>query len=108
MTFLIPLTRHPRFVECRASGRFAAGNQGEPALTEFAKFALLGLGLGGIYALAAQGIVLVYRGSGVLNFAHGAMAAVGAYAYVEALDAGVSHDGSRSSSASWPPRSSAR
>ena len=49
---------------------------------------MLGLGLGGIYALAAQGIVLVYRGSGVLNFAHGAMAAVGAYAYVEALDRG--------------------
>ncbi|HZP31032.1 MAG TPA: ABC transporter, partial [Acidimicrobiia bacterium] len=57
-------------------------------MTEFAKFALLGLGLGAIYALAAQGIVLVYRGSGVLNFAQGAMAAVGAYAYVEALDGG--------------------
>ena len=49
---------------------------------------MLGLGLGGIYALSAQGIVLVYRGSGVLNFAHGAMAAVGAFAYVEAGDAG--------------------
>ncbi|HEX6312133.1 MAG TPA: branched-chain amino acid ABC transporter permease/ATP-binding protein [Acidimicrobiia bacterium] len=57
-------------------------------MTEFWKFALLGLGLGGIYALAAQGIVLVYRGSGVLNFAHGAMAAVGAFAYVEADEAG--------------------
>ncbi len=49
---------------------------------------MLGLGLGAIYALAAQGIVLVYRGSGVLNFAQGAMAAVGAYAYVEATDGG--------------------
>jgi ABC-type branched-subunit amino acid transport system ATPase component/ABC-type branched-subunit amino acid transport system permease subunit len=57
-------------------------------MNEFLKFGLLGLGLGGIYALAAQGIVLVYRGSGVLNFAHGAMAAVGAFAYVEAADAG--------------------
>ncbi len=57
-------------------------------MTEFLKFALLGLGLGAIYALAAQGIVLVYRGSGVLNFAHGAMAAVGAFAYIEALDGG--------------------
>jgi sulfate-transporting ATPase len=61
---------------------------GGALLTEFLKFALLGLGLGGIYALSAQGIVLVYRGSGVLNFAHGAMAAVGAFAYVEALEAG--------------------
>jgi sulfate-transporting ATPase len=57
-------------------------------VNEFLQFGLLGLGLGGIYALAAQGIVLVYRGSGVLNFAHGAMAAVGAFAYVEAGDAG--------------------
>jgi ABC-type branched-subunit amino acid transport system ATPase component/ABC-type branched-subunit amino acid transport system permease subunit len=61
---------------------------GRTLLTEFLQFGLLGLGLGGIYALSAQGIVLVYRGSGVLNFAHGAMAAVGAFAYVEALDAG--------------------
>ena len=57
-------------------------------MNEFVRFGLLGLGVGGIYALAAQGIVLVYRGSGVLNFAHGAMAAVGAFAYVEAADAG--------------------
>jgi sulfate-transporting ATPase len=57
-------------------------------VTEFLKFALLGLGLGAIYALAAQGIVLVYRGSGVLNFAHGAMAAVGAFGFIEAIDAG--------------------
>ena len=62
-------------------------DEGGLTLTEFAKFALLGLGLGAIYALAAQGIVLVYRGSGVLNFAQGAMAAVGAYVYVAATDA---------------------
>jgi len=58
------------------------------------QFGLLGLGLGGIYALSAQGIVLVYRGSGVLNFAHGAMAAIGAFTYVEALDAGWGTAGS--------------
>lgn len=57
-------------------------------MTEFFKFALLGLGLGAIYALAALGIVLIYRGSGVLNFAHGAMAAVGAFVYFEALNGG--------------------
>jgi ABC-type branched-subunit amino acid transport system ATPase component/ABC-type branched-subunit amino acid transport system permease subunit len=57
-------------------------------MTEFGEFALLGIGLGAIYALAAQGIVLVYRGSGVLNFAHGALVAVGAFAYVEADEAG--------------------
>jgi ABC-type branched-subunit amino acid transport system ATPase component/branched-subunit amino acid ABC-type transport system permease component len=43
------------------------------------RFALLGLGLGALYALTAHGIVLVYRGSGVLNLAHGAIGMAGAY-----------------------------
>lgn len=47
------------------------------------QFALLGLGAGAIYALLAQGVVLVYRGSGVLNFAQGAMAMAGAYVFYE-------------------------
>lgn len=42
------------------------------------QFALIGLGTGAIYALAAQGVVLVYRGSGVLNFASGAIGMMGA------------------------------
>src|SRR5581483_6559267 len=43
------------------------------------RFALLGFGIGAMYSLAAQGLVLVYRGSGVLNFAHGAIGVAGAY-----------------------------
>jgi len=42
-------------------------------VTEFAAYTIIGLGLGGIFALAALGIVLIYRATGVLNFAHGAM-----------------------------------
>ncbi|MCW2529598.1 MAG: putative branched chain amino acid transporter ATP-binding protein, partial [Pseudonocardiales bacterium] len=53
-------------------------------MTEIWKFAALGLGAGALYALAAIGLVLVYRGSGVVNFAQGAMGMVGAYAYYEA------------------------
>ncbi|MDT5046068.1 MAG: hypothetical protein QOG75_1921 [Mycobacterium sp.] len=53
------------------------------------RFALLGLGTGGIYALAAQGIVLVHRGSGVLNFAHGATGMVGAFCFYDLLDRGL-------------------
>ena len=45
------------------------------------RFALLGLGAGAVYALTAQGIVVVYRGSGVLNFAHGAVGMIGAFAF---------------------------
>jgi len=45
------------------------------------RFVLIGLGAGGLYALVAQGMVLIYRGSGVLNFAQGAFVMVGAYVY---------------------------
>ena len=38
------------------------------------QFAILGLGAGAAYTLLAQGIVLIYRGSGIVNFAHGAIA----------------------------------
>jgi ABC-type branched-subunit amino acid transport system ATPase component/branched-subunit amino acid ABC-type transport system permease component len=50
-------------------------------MQEIITFAFLGLGLGALYSLAAQGLVLIYRGSGVLNFAHGAIGMVGAYIY---------------------------
>lgn len=40
---------------------------------DFSSYTVIGLTLGGIIALAAIGIVLVYRVTGVLNFAHGAM-----------------------------------
>jgi branched-subunit amino acid ABC-type transport system permease component len=37
-------------------------------------FTVSGLAFGGVFALAATGLVLIYRVSGVLNFAHGAVA----------------------------------
>jgi sulfate-transporting ATPase len=43
------------------------------------QFAILGLGAGAAYTLLAQGIVLIYRGSGIVNFAHGAMAMFAAF-----------------------------
>src|SRR5690348_18429590 len=42
-------------------------------MTAFAAYTVIGLGLGGIFSLAALGIVLIYRTTGVLIFAHGAM-----------------------------------
>jgi branched-chain amino acid transport system permease protein len=44
-------------------------------------YSLLGLGIGGVIAGLAIAIVLVYRGSGVINLATGAFAMVGAYLY---------------------------
>jgi len=46
-------------------------------------FAVLGLAQGSAYALMSQGLVLIYRASGVLNLAHAAFGMVGAYAYYE-------------------------
>jgi branched-chain amino acid transport system permease protein len=42
---------------------------------------LLGLGTGCLVAALALGVVLTYKGSGVINFASGAMAMYSAYAY---------------------------
>ncbi len=48
-------------------------------MAQAVQFAILGLGAGAAYTLLAQGIVLIYRGSGIVNFAHGALAMFGAY-----------------------------
>jgi sulfate-transporting ATPase len=50
------------------------------------RFALIGIGAGAAYVLIAQGIVLIYRGSGVLNFAQGGIAMVGAQVFYSLRD----------------------
>jgi len=45
------------------------------------QFAILGLGTGAIFALLGQAVVIVNLGSGVLNFATGAVGMVGAYVF---------------------------
>jgi branched-subunit amino acid ABC-type transport system permease component len=47
-------------------------------------YLLLGLGIGSLYAMLGTGLVVVYRGSGVINFAHGAMAMYGVFTFDEA------------------------
>jgi branched-chain amino acid transport system permease protein len=49
-------------------------------MTGFFQLVLAGLGFGGIYALAALGLTLIYKTSNVVNFAYGAMATVVAMA----------------------------
>jgi ABC-type branched-subunit amino acid transport system ATPase component/branched-subunit amino acid ABC-type transport system permease component len=44
-------------------------------------FVITGLVTGAVYGLAGVGLVLTYKTSGVFNFAHGALAAVAAYAF---------------------------
>ena len=50
-------------------------------MSTFITFAVLGLGTGTAYALLAQGLLLVYRGSGTINFGHGALAMSGAFVF---------------------------
>jgi len=53
-------------------------------MSDVFRFAILGLGAGALYAIAGVGLVLVYRGSGVVNFAQGAMGMTAAYVFFEA------------------------
>lgn len=48
-------------------------------MTQFAQLVFQGVALGATYALIALGFVVVYRASGVINFAQGAMLLAGAY-----------------------------
>src|SRR4029453_1156366 len=52
-------------------------------------FLILGLGLGSIYAMLGAGLVVVYRGSGVINFAQGAVGVYGVLTFDEARRNGV-------------------
>ncbi len=52
-------------------------------MEEVIRFALLGLGVGALYAFASQGLIVIYRGTGVLNFSLGATAIAGVFAQWE-------------------------
>lgn len=53
-------------------------------------FVVTGLALGGVYSLSAVGLVVLYRTSGVINFAIGAFGAVAAYVTWQLRDDGQS------------------
>jgi ABC-type branched-subunit amino acid transport system ATPase component/branched-subunit amino acid ABC-type transport system permease component len=48
-------------------------------MVEIIRFGFLGLGIGALYALASQGLIVIYRGAGILNFALGAIGMAGTY-----------------------------
>ena len=50
-------------------------------MSEFVEYALLGLLSGGVTALIALSFVLIYKGTGVVNFAVGEVMMLGAYLY---------------------------
>jgi len=54
-----------------------------PTVSEFLTYVVVGLAAGSVYGLAGTGLVLTFKTSGIFNFAHGAVAALGAYAFFE-------------------------
>lgn len=50
-----------------------------PSWSDFQPYIVTGLALGGIYALSGVGLVVLYRATGVLNLAFGAVGAMGAF-----------------------------
>lgn len=50
-----------------------------PSWEDFKPFIITGLALGGVYALSGVGLVVLYRTTGVLNLAFGAVGAMGAF-----------------------------
>lgn len=52
-------------------------------MTDIMPFLVVGIATGSVYGLAAMGLVLTYKTSGIFNFGHGAIAALAAYVYYE-------------------------
>ena len=50
-----------------------------PSWADFQPYIVTGLALGGLYALSGVGLVVLYRATGVLNLAFGAVGAMGAF-----------------------------
>jgi branched-chain amino acid transport system permease protein len=57
-----------------------------PTWTDVEQFLVTGLSLGGVYALSGVGMVVLYRATGVLNLAFGAVGAMGALIAYQAIN----------------------
>ncbi len=55
-------------------------------MSDLLTYVVVGLAAGSVYGLAGTGLVLTFKTSGIFNFAHGAIAALGAYAFYELHD----------------------
>jgi branched-chain amino acid transport system permease protein len=64
-----------------------------PSWEDFKPFIVTGLALGGVYALSGVGTVVLYRATGVLNLAFGAVGAMGAFISWSLIDKGAVSDG---------------
>jgi len=58
-------------------------------MERFLQYVLAGLSAGSLYALVALGLVLIYRSTRVLNFAHADMATVGTFIAFSMITSGL-------------------
>ena len=54
-------------------------------MNDFLQFLVAGVAVGTLYALVALGFVIIYKATGIINFAQGALALVGAYLTYNAM-----------------------
>jgi branched-chain amino acid transport system permease protein len=57
-----------------------------PSLHDLVQFVPLGLAVGAVYGVSGVGIVVLYRTTGVLNFAYGAIGALGVFISFDLID----------------------
>src|SRR5947209_3513137 len=55
------------------------GDERAIEMTNFLQLSFAGLALGSLYALVALGFVVIYKATGVINFAQGGLVVLGAY-----------------------------
>ena len=55
-------------------------------MADLLPFIVIGLTVGSVYGLAATGLVLTYKTSGIFNFAYGALASVSVFIFYELVD----------------------
>ena len=68
-------------------------------MPDFKPFLVIGLALGGVYAMSGVGLVVLFRTTGVLNLSYGAVGALGALVAWSLVDARLEPSGSPTSSA---------
>jgi branched-subunit amino acid ABC-type transport system permease component len=59
------------------------------AVSDLLPFLVVGVATGSVYGLAAMGLVVTYKTSGIFNFAHGAVAAGAAFAFYQLRASGL-------------------
>jgi len=50
-------------------------------MSQYWPFIVTGIATGALYGVAAMGLVLTYKTTGIFNFAHGSIAAAAAYLF---------------------------